>query len=60
MQSVPPDFGRSVNPISQPRGEGAYYAQHITTGHPGFSDIPMALTFTFLIETVILPFVGVF
>ena len=38
---VPPDFGSSFNPISQP--EGADYAHHITTGTPGFSDLPTAL-----------------
>ena len=36
-----PDFGRSVNPIST-RG-GTDYAHLITTGTPGFSDLPMAL-----------------
>ena len=34
------DFGRSVNPIST---GGANYANHITTGTPGFSDLPTAL-----------------
>ena len=34
---APPYFGRSVNPIS------TVYAHLITTGTPGFSDLPMAL-----------------
>ena len=38
---APPDFGRSVNPIST-RG-GADYAHLITTGTPGFLDLPTAL-----------------
>ena len=33
-------FGRTVNPIST---RGADYAHHITTGPPGFSDLPTAL-----------------
>ena len=37
---VPPDFGRSVNPIST---RGTDYAHLITTGTPGFSDLPAAL-----------------
>ena len=37
---APPDFVRSVNPIST-RGEN--YAYLISTGTPGFSDLPMAL-----------------
>ena len=37
---APPDFGRSVNPISF---RGTYYAHLITTGTPGFSDLPTAL-----------------
>ena len=36
----PPDFGRSVNPIST---RGTDYAHLITTGTPGFSDLPTAL-----------------
>ena len=35
-----PVFGRSVNPIST---RGAHYAHHITTCHPGFSDLATAL-----------------
>ena len=35
-----PDFGRSVNPIST---RGTDYAHLITTGIPGFSDLPTAL-----------------
>ena len=34
------DFGRSVNPIST---RGTDYAHLITTGTPGFSDLPTAL-----------------
>ena len=37
---APPDFGRSVNPIST---RGRDYAHLITTGTPGFSDLPTAL-----------------
>ena len=37
---APPDFGRSVNPIST---RGTDYAHLITTGTPGFSDLPTAL-----------------
>ena len=37
---VPPDFGRSVNPVST---RGTDYAHLITTGTPGFSDLPTAL-----------------
>ena len=37
---APPDFGRSANPIST---MGAEYAHLVTTGPPGFSDLPMAL-----------------
>ena len=36
-----PDFGRSVNPISK---RGTDYAHLITTGTPGFSDLPTALS----------------
>ena len=36
---APPDFGRSVNPIST-RGGGDYAHQIIITGTPGFSDLP--------------------
>ena len=36
------DFGRSVNPIPT-RGGGKDYAHLITTGTPGFSDLPTAL-----------------
>jgi hypothetical protein len=39
-RAPPPDFGRSVNPISTRDTE---YAHLITTGTPGFSDLPMAL-----------------
>ena len=39
---APPDFGRSVNPIST---RGTDYAHLITTGTPGFSDLPTALKF---------------
>ena len=35
-----PDFGGSVNPIST---GGTDYAHLITTGTPGFSDLPTAL-----------------
>jgi hypothetical protein len=34
------DFGRSVNPIST---RGTDYAHLITTGTPGFSDLPTSL-----------------
>ena len=37
---APPDFGRSVNPIST---RWTNYAHLITTGTPGFSDLPTAL-----------------
>ena len=37
---APPDFGRSVNPILT---RGTDYAHLITTGTPGFSDLPTAL-----------------
>ena len=37
---APPDFDRSVNPIST---RGADYPHHITTGPHGFSDLPTAL-----------------
>ena len=37
---APPDFGRSVNLIST---RGTDYAHLITTGTPGFSDLPTAL-----------------
>ena len=37
---APPDFGRSVNPIST---RGTDYVHLITTGSPGFSDLPTAL-----------------
>ena len=39
---APPDFGRSVNPIST---RGTDYAHLITTGTPGFSDLPTALAY---------------
>ena len=39
-----PDFGRSVNPISTRRTD---YAHLITTGTPGFSDLPTALLGTY-------------
>ena len=35
---APPDFGRSVNPISD-------YVHLITTGTPGFSNLPTTLVF---------------
>ena len=35
-----PDFGRSVNPISN---KGGQICPHITIGNPGFSDLPTAL-----------------
>ena len=35
-----PDFERSVNPIS---ARGTDYTLHITTGTPGFSELPTAL-----------------
>ena len=35
-----PDLGRCVNPIQK---QGADYAHLITTGPPGFSDLPTAL-----------------
>ena len=38
---APPDFGRSFNPISTRRK--ADYAHQITTGTPGFLDLPTAL-----------------
>ena len=37
---VPPDLGRLVNPI-QTKG-GADCAHQITTGNPGFPDLPTA------------------
>ena len=38
---APPNFGRSINPISTKR---AYYAHYITYSHPsGFSNLPKAL-----------------
>ena len=39
---VPPDFGRSLNPIST---RGTDYAHLIATGTLGFSDLPTALLF---------------
>ena len=38
---APPDFGKSVNPISTRETD---YAHLITTGTPGFSDLPTALS----------------
>ena len=38
---APPVFGRSVNPIST---RGTDYTHLITTGTPGFSDLPTALS----------------
>ena len=35
-----PDFGRSISPISTRRGD---YAHHITTGTPGFPNLPTVL-----------------
>ena len=40
VPGAPPDFGRSVNPFST---RGADYAHLITTGTPGFSELPTAL-----------------
>ena len=40
-----PDFGRSVLTLFQPGGTD--YAHRITTGTPGFSDLPTALHCTF-------------
>jgi hypothetical protein len=40
---APPDFGRSVNPIST---KGGRSCPPNNTGPPGFSDLPMALTDT--------------
>ena len=37
---APPNFGRSVNPIST---RGTEYAHLLATGTPVFSDLPMAL-----------------
>ena len=37
---APPDFSKSVNPISTRETD---YAHLITTGTPGFSDLPTAL-----------------
>ena len=49
---TPPDFGRSVNPIST-RG-----APPNNTGTPGFSDLPMALKWAFKVfDCKMLPFV---
>ena len=42
VEVAPPDSGRSVNPIST---RGKDYAHLITTGTPGFSDIPTALSY---------------
>ena len=42
---APPNFGRSVNPIST---RGPDYAHLITTGTPGFSDLPTALLVPFI------------
>ena len=41
---APPSFGISVNPI---RTKGADYAHLITTGTPGFSDLPMTLSYVY-------------
>ena len=38
---APPYFGRSVNPIST---RGSRLCSHITTGTPGSSELPTALT----------------
>ena len=40
---APPDFGKSVNPIST---RGTDYSHHITICHTGFSDLPTALSWT--------------
>ena len=42
-----PDFGRSVNPIST---RGTDYAHLITSGTPGFSDLPTSLLPFFVAE----------
>ena len=49
--------------LSQP--EGADYAHHITTGTPGWSDLPTALLWIYVIEDkwfffLFLPFLKVF
>ena len=44
-----PDFGRSVNPIST---RGTDYAHLITSGTPGFSDLPTALHYICLVASV--------
>ena len=40
IATAPPDFERSANPIST---RGVEYVHHITTGPPGFSELPTAL-----------------
>ena len=40
---APPDFGRSVNPIST---KGGRLCPPNNTGTPGFSDLPTALRFS--------------
>ena len=44
---APPDFGRSVNPIST---RGTDFAHLITNGTPGFSDLPTALLISHKIQ----------
>ena len=41
---APPDFGRSINPIST---KGGRLCPPINTGTPGFSDLPTALRIAF-------------
>ena len=43
--SAPPNFDRSVNPIST---RGADYAHHSTTSPPGFSDLATGLMYMHL------------
>ena len=43
LENTPPDFGRSVNPIST-KG-GGRLCPPSNTGTPGFSDLPTALLF---------------
>ena len=44
-----PDFGRSVNPIPT---RGTDYAHLITTGTPGFSDLPTALFYALVLKSL--------
>ena len=43
---APQDLGRSVNSIST---RGTDYAHHITTGPPGFSDLPTTVSLIYLL-----------